>query len=552
MPLALLLLSSMLLLSACGGDASIRQQANQDQARLASLLQHAQQIGVPASLLQPIIRQEQALNHTVAPFEFFNDQPITTYYHNLDTRYAQLEVQLRGLITSTTEQTRTQAQHDVQNFQTMLTRLHSQNLPLQNFTQQLSQSQTSLTKAQYPKDYLAVSSQTSNAVQALDALQTTSGHLATLKSAIDQLQQSHIDVTALLSQYQADQDTLKKAVLPRDFQHLDTLVDAQYQQAVVTTTQAIPYITAARLGELEQQVKLLQTYGIDTAPYQKMLDADRNLMNKTKDIQAFQVFSKQVDTDISSMHDDLMRGQARYLVQQFHQEASSWGNAHLYHDTFNGQNYPLDAGYLPQGIGSDLDLHLSWASTTQDFQDMINEANNDLFNLRLLEADYNDHTPYDQVHATDMQLLNYYNLQKGQVIVVSMVGQALRLYQDGKLVKAFQVTTGRVELPALPGVWTVQDRQSPTVFKSPEPKGSPYWYPDTPIHYAILYHFGGYFIHDSWWRADYGPGTQFPHYDSGGDESFAGDGSHGCINVREDQAAWLYGNTNFQTMIAMY
>ncbi len=151
-----------------------------------------------------------------------------------------------------------------------------------------------------------------------------------------------------------------------------------------------------------------------------------------------------------------------------------------------------------------------------------------------------------------MQLLKHYNLQKGQVIIVSTIEQALRLYQDGKLVKSFLVTTGRVELPALPGNWTVQNRESPTVFKSPEPKGSPYWYPDTPIHYAILYHHGGYFIHDSCWRADYGPGTQFPHYDSGGDESFGGDGSHGCVNVQLDQAAWLYNNTDFNTQIVIY
>ncbi|MBO0781915.1 MAG: L,D-transpeptidase, partial [Ktedonobacteraceae bacterium] len=144
------------------------------------------------------------------------------------------------------------------------------------------------------------------------------------------------------------------------------------------------------------------------------------------------------------------------------------------------------------------------------------------------------------------------NAMKGQVIVVSMAGQALRLYQDGKLVRSFLVTTGRYERPSLPGFWDVQNRESPTVFKSTEPKDSPYWYPDTPIHFAILYHQGGYFIHDSWWRADYGPGTQFPHHDSGGDDHDAGNGSHGCVNMREDEAQWLYQNTSFQTKIIVY
>jgi lipoprotein-anchoring transpeptidase ErfK/SrfK len=171
----------------------------------------------------------------------------------------------------------------------------------------------------------------------------------------------------------------------------------------------------------------------------------------------------------------------------------------------------------------------------------------------MLQQDYSDTTPYNQVHATDLQIMQHYpSLQHGTVLMVSTVEQAMRVYKDGKLINAFYVTTGRVERPALPGYWTVQDRKSPDQFKSTDPPTSPYWYPPTPIHYAILYHWGGFFVHDAWWRADYGPGTQFPHYDSGGDESFAGNGSHGCINMQEQQAGWVYANTDWNTQIMVY
>jgi len=170
----------------------------------------------------------------------------------------------------------------------------------------------------------------------------------------------------------------------------------------------------------------------------------------------------------------------------------------------------------------------------------------------VMEQDYYDTTPYNQVHATDLQMLDHYNLHHSQVLMISMVEQALRLYQDGKLVASFHVTTGRVERPALPGIWTVQNRQSPTEFKSTDPPGSPFWYPPTHINYAILYHWGGFFVHDAWWRVNYGPGTQFPHYDTGGDETFSGNGSHGCINMQEDQAAWVYNHTDWNTIIAVY
>ena len=149
-------------------------------------------------------------------------------------------------------------------------------------------------------------------------------------------------------------------------------------------------------------------------------------------------------------------------------------------------------------------------------------------------------------------MLDHYNLHHSQVLMISMVEQALRLYQDGKLVASFHVTTGRVERPALPGIWTVQNRQSPTEFKSTDPPGSPFWYPPTHINYAILYHWGGFFVHDAWWRLTYGPGTQFPHIDASGDTTFSGNGSHGCINMQEDQAAWVYNHTNWNTIIAVY
>jgi len=212
----------------------------------------------------------------------------------------------------------------------------------------------------------------------------------------------------------------------------------------------------------------------------------------------------------------------------------------------------LDAGYMSQGIGSDLDAALSYAQTPADLQNVVDEAQNALFNLHMMEQDYSDKTPYNQVHATDLQMLAHYNLQNQQVLMISLVEQAMRVYQNGKLVNAFQVTTGRNELPSLPGVWPTLDRLSPTTFISPDPPGSPYWYPNTPINYAILYHTGGYFVHDAWWRVNFGPGTQFPHYDTGGDESFAGDGSHGCINMQEDQAAWVYSHTNWNTIIVIY
>jgi lipoprotein-anchoring transpeptidase ErfK/SrfK len=550
--LTALLLGTMLMVSACGGDASTQQQVSKDQAYFDSLLKHAQAIGVPQSLLQPLMEQEQALNQTHAPFSLFNNHNTDEYYSNVATRYQQLTIQLQGIVATSTEQAANTAEHDLQNLQTTLARCSAQGLPVQNFTRQLNQERLLLHSAQYPKDYAAISAQARTATQALNLLQQTSTNLTTLKNTISQMQNAQIDVTWLQMQYASDQQTMTTATTPADFQQLGALIDAQYLQAVIHTTQAIPYVTTAKLHDFASQIQSLKSYGGDTTAYQKELTADQARMNLPMNLQDYITFSKQIDTNMSTLHSNLLKTKASYLVNQFHQEVNNWGNAHLYHDTFNGKNYPIDAGYMSAGIGSDLDGDLSAAVTPDDFQNVVNEAQNDLFDLHMLEADYADSTPYTQPHNTDLQMLQHYNLIHGQVIVVSMAEQALRVYQDGNLVRAIQVTTGQEALPSLPGVWQVLARESPTVFKSPDPPDSPYWYPDTPIHYAILYHSGGYFIHDSWWRADYGPGTQFPHYDSGGDEAFAGTGSHGCVNVPLDQAAWLYSNTNWQTQIVIY
>ena len=550
--LTALLLGSMFLVSACGDPSFMQQQANKDQTYFDSLLRHAQAIGTPPPLLQSLIAQEQALNQTRALLDLFTNQNTNTYYHNISMRYQQLAVQLQGIVATSTDQAQHTAEHDLQSLQVTLVQHSTQGLPVQHFTQQLQKAQTQLHAARYPKDYASITMQLKTTLTALDLQQLAAKQLTTLQNTIAQMQRSHIDVTWLQEQYNNDQQAMEHSSTPGDFQQLETLINAQYTQAVVHSIQAIPYVTEARLNDFANQVQTLHSYGIDITPYQKKLAADQARMKQTMNLQEYILLSKQIDTDVASMHGDMVRGQARYLVNQFHQEVAAWGNAHLYHDQSDGQNYLVDAGYTQAGIGSDLDGDFTAAVTTEDFQSVVTEASNDLFNLHLLEADYTDRTPFDQTHKTDLQVLAHYNLIHGQVIVVSLAGQALRVYQDGKVQRGFQVTTGRPELPSLPGAWPVQDRESPTVFKSPDPPGSPYWYPDTPIHYAILYHSGGYFIHDSWWRADYGPGTQFPHNDSGGDQSFAGDGSHGCVNVPLDQAGWLYANTTWQTQIVIY
>ena len=508
------LIGLMLLTSACGGNPQVQQQANASKAQLDAQLQHAQAIGVPQSILQPVLSQEQQLSSSGAPFTLFNDQPATDYYANLAVRYHQLLVQLQGIVSVTTQQFQSQAQRDLQNFQIALKQSQAKNVGnMQAFSQQLNSDETLLTAARYPKDYAEVSADAHKAISTLDLLGLTYNQLTTFNKTIAQMKAANLDTTVLQSQYQSDLDTFNKATAVPTFQNLSTLIDAQYEQAVVTSYQAFPYVSTAKLSNFKSQIELLKSYGMDISPYQKLYDADQARVSKVKTIADYLAFFHQVDANVASMHDNLVQGEANYLVNKLATDAKAWGQAHLYHDTYDGKDYLLDNGYTQDGVGYWISQDLSAASSPADYQSVVDEENNQLFNLQMMEADYSDSTPFNQVHATDMRMLNHYNLQKGQVLMVSLVEQAMRVYQDGHLVHAFHVTTGRVELPSLPGIWSVVNRQSPTTFKSSDPPSSPFWYPPTPINYAIEYHVDGYFVHDAWWRANFGPGTQFPHDD---------------------------------------
>ncbi len=543
------------LLSACNGNPQTQQQAQQNKASLDSLVTQAQSIGVPVAMLQPILHQEQLLSGTSAPFSVLSDQPINDYYSNLVQRYQTLKLQVQGVEYQATQELDYQASLDLQGFENALAQRESQNfIEAKTFAAQFTQDQKMLAKAQYPKDYIQISTLAKGSTQALHLMGPTYDALTSLQHLISVMQASHLDVTALNQQAQDDLQLFRNASGPDNFTYLMDQINTQLQETAVFSSQAIPYIGATKLQELSTDISLLQKYGGQgVTTFQQHFNADQAALAKAKFINDYLKVSSQVDKDTASIQLPLAQSQASYLLKQFHQEVTNWGKAHQYHDPNDGHSYNLDYEYDQQGIGSDADAAMQSAQSIDDYQSVIDLVTNDMFHLKAMEADYGDRTPWNQTHGTDLSLMKHYNVTNaGQVFIVSLVEQTLRLYEGGKLVRSFLITSGQYDKPSPPGLWQIFVRESPTIFKSSEPKGSAFWYPDTNINFAMEYHEGGYFFHDSWWRADYGPGTNFPHYDSGGDKSFAGNGSHGCFNMQENDASWLYKNTTYGASVIVY
>ncbi len=551
--IALLTMLLSLLLSACGGNTQTQQQANKSKNDLDKMITHAQSIGVPTTLLQPIINQEHKLGQTNAPLTVFSDAPANDYYTNIAKRYQMLNVQVRGLEDQATQQLDYRAAQDLKAFENILAQRQSQGfVEAKTFADQFTQDQKLMAQAQYPKNYIQISNSVKDSTQALRLMGTAYDKMTSLQDLIKQMKNSNLDTTALDSQVQSDVELFRKATKADDFTQIMDQLDVQTQSTVTLSTQAIPYVGAAKLKQFSDAIDTMKKYGVDTGTYQQHLTSDKTALDNAKTLDDYLKFSTQVDNDINSTRIPMMQGQAKYLGQQFHQEVNTWGNANLYHDPTDGKDYKLDYSYDQQGIGGDLDAALQAAQTPDDYQAVIDLANSDMTNLQAMETDYKDTTSWDQPHASDKTLMQHYNVTTGQVIVVSLVEQTMRVYQDGQMVRAFQIVSGRYELPSPAGFWHVFARVSPTVFKSGEKPGDRFWYPDTPIKYAMEYHEGGYFFHDSTWRLTYGGHSNLPHHDASGDDNWGGNGSHGCINMALNDVGWLYQNTGYGTAVIMY
>jgi len=306
-----------------------------------------------------------------------------------------------------------------------------------------------------------------------------------------------------------------------------------------------------QLLAFQQWITLMQHYNGDTTIYQQQFNTDQLALNNAKAQSAYNDALAKLNAHVDAIKIPTLKTEIKSLQNQLQQGQTNWSQQHQYHDDYNNTNYPLGFEYGPNGIGGWVQQEFDSAQTLADYQQTIEDLNMYLTNFQAMTANAADNTPYNQVHQTDLQLMQHYGYMNKKIVVVSLYEQAMRVYQNGKLIKSFLVTTGRPERPSPPGTWWVEGKQSPTVFKATVPKSSPYWYPDTPINYAMQYHSDGYFLHDSWWRSDYGPGTNFPHQDSSGD-SFSSYGSHGCVNIQESNAAWLYNFVSLYTPVLVY
>lgn len=104
---------------------------------------------------------------------------------------------------------------------------------------------------------------------------------------------------------------------------------------------------------------------------------------------------------------------------------------------------------------------------------------------------------------------------EGHEIVVSLSMQTLFVYEDGIEVNRFLVSTGLPNTPTVEGEFRILNK-----FDSLHMTGPGYDLPDVPW---TMFFYGGYAIHGAYWHDNFGHPM-----------------SHGCVNMRPDEAKWVY------------
>src|SRR2546427_5288631 len=251
-----------------------------------------------------------------------------------------------------------------------------------------------------------------------------------------------------------------------------------------------------QLQAFQQWIALMQQYKGDVTTYQQQYNSDKQALQSATSNAAYKTALQTLNTHVAAIQLPAMKTESNFLFQELQQDVAQFGKQHTYQDTYNNTTYPLGYEYGSNGASGPLWLQgeLSSAKTLADYQQAIEDLNMDLTNFQAMVTDFSDKTPYNQVHQTDIQLMQHYNYMNSKVVIVSLAEQVMRVYDNGKLVNAFQVTTGQPDLPSPPGTWWVEGKKSPTEFKATVPQSSPEWYPPTPINYAMQFHSNGYFF----------------------------------------------------------
>ena len=517
-----------LIFTACGAKLS-EGQGGAARARVEAEMQHARVIGVPITILNGFAAQVQHIDDARGWFGI-NDQVAAT-------RYQQLTQQVQQGESDATASAENTASTDLSNLYNAVLRGTGSAVVPASFQVRWQGWQTAFATASTPADFTTLDQHIQADLHTIAAMTTTNDNLQQFGATVAAMRHAGLPVALEEAEWQQAQQTYAQGTTADDFTRLDAILNAESVGLITNETQAIPYLGGALLSDMQSRISMAQHYGETVDTFQSALATDQQSLTNAHSLIDYLDLKTQVSDQENTLNTLLIRGQTQQDLDQL-RALLVYCQQHQMMD----YEYASDTGL--QGALSDF----AASQNAQDYQNVDNEVTTLLFNLRAMITNIADATPYNQPHSTDLDLARYYGVAQGKVIVVSLREQTLRTYDNGQLIYAISITSGRPELPSPPGFWHVLAQVSPIVFTSGEDPSSPFYYAPTLVHYALLFHQGGYYLHDAWWRVRFGPGSNLPHPDP---EAFNG-GSHGCVNLPLQPMGLLYHWATLGTPVIVY
>lgn len=528
------LIALSMILGACATDPQ-QAAAQQAKVKLDNELHHAKaDLGLPDSLLLPIERQEQAVASGAGGPQ--------SSYRDAAANYALLYSQLIGIEQTAVQTLQTQTQNDLQAFTTILTTRRTQGFTeTPAYQTRLDQALKRYAAAKTAGDFAQLDGFVRQQTSALNALWPAWQKLQDFKAMLHAVHLSGASTSLSDLEYSQDLQAFRDASPADRYQRLAGVIDGQIVQLVADQTEALPYVGATMLAIFQARINDLRAWGETRAAsaFQQQHDSDAKDLADAKGLADYLTLAQLITKQSNALTLPWFRGQAREDLRQLRTQV----------DTVMAKNPLLAYEYADQYEGAgNMASEFNAAQSVDDYLRADADVRVMLTNLRALQDNLHDPTPPSQAHKVDLQLMQTYNVMTGKVIVISLTEQTARLYENGALVYWAYITTGRVELPTPPGLHYAMQKLYHTEFKSSEPKNSPLWFAPTPINYAILFANYGFFLHDAWWRYQFGPGSNLPHWDP----LAFNNGTHGCINFAEDNMTWVYNWTPIGTPVIVY
>jgi lipoprotein-anchoring transpeptidase ErfK/SrfK len=112
-------------------------------------------------------------------------------------------------------------------------------------------------------------------------------------------------------------------------------------------------------------------------------------------------------------------------------------------------------------------------------------------------------------------------------IDVDLTNQRVYAYEGDVIVNSFIVSTGTWLTPTVTGQYNIYVK-----YRSTKMSGPGYYLPNVPY---VMYFYKGYGLHGTYWHNNFGTPM-----------------SHGCVNLRTDEAEWLFNWASVGTLVNVH